>query len=1034
MLNDTQVQRMLRKLRRYIGTLESMIFEEITTVPAVLFETSERLHNIPDGPVHYREINSGDKWGAEGVYGWFKAELTVDKTLAGEALYLYPHVGGYEGMLWVNGQVKGIYGSKMVLHSHGNHYCDMITAKAQLGETLDLAVEMYAGHNVIGCMPFENSLRNDFAGTFNKLAICRKNHEIAAFVFDLMTITQLVDSLDKNSFRKGELIHTLTKVHQMVYYAPEDVEKELFLERIRMAGEIIREELSKPNSGACGEAGIVGHSHMDTAWLWEKEETIKKCARTFANQLNLMEQYPEYRFIQSSLYHLETLRIHYPGLFKRIQEKVTEGQYEVNGGVWVEADCNMPSGESLVRQFLWGQRYMKNYFEKTSNCFWLPDTFGYSAALPQIMKGCGVDYFLTTKIEWNDTNQFPYDTFYWQGIDGTKVFSHFNKTHTWPDPKNLNELVRGTETYRGVAQKTVAPTRLIAYGYGDGGGGPQFEMVEMARRCENLEGVVKAKHVVVGDFMKELEQTAKMPNTYAGELYLELHRGTLTNQHDIKRNNRLAEITIHDAEYLTVRSALIKDDIASGEKIEPYMNTLLINQFHDIIPGTSITPVHEAAKKEISEVIHDVREIATQLITTAEEEKYITVVNTLGSPRKDVVALPYESGKAIVGPYKQQVAKNLDEKEMCYVSGAEIEAFGSITFEKADGEMTTQSAFKFDGTRLMTPYAEVVFNEKGYIQSFVDRRNERELVGSTYGLNTFLIAEDVPAEWDNWDIDADCELKFEDTAKLVKREVIADGEVLFKLRSYYSLTTKSSLVQDMVFYSDSPRVDFETRIDWNDHHRFLKTAFDTTIHTSYAKQEIQFGYVDRATTRNNSLEQARFEVVNHKYTDLSETRYGIALLNDCKYGISLDGGMMQLSLHKGGCRPDPTGDVGIHDCNYAFLPHEGGFGAETVILPAYEFNVKPIVKQGAVNYPSLLNVSASNIVIETIKPCEDADKAFIVRMYEAEGCYTKATISSGVSLKECMETNLLEEAMGEIDITEPIVFRPFEIKTFKISY
>lgn len=270
----------------------------------------------------------------------------------------------------------------------------------------------------------------------------------------------------------------------------------------------------------------------------------EKCARTYANELNLMAQYPEYTFIQSSAYHGDMIRRHYPQLFARIQQAVAAGRYEPNGGVWIECDCNITSGESMIRQFLWGQRFTRKYFGYTSNCFWLPDTFGYSASIPQIMKGCGVDYFLTTKMAWNDTTTFPYDTFLWKGIDGTKVFTHLNKTHVWPDPKTLTDyVVNGNDCIR---EKTVSDKRLISYGFGDGGGGPQFEMIEMARREKDLEGVPCAEHVLVGDFMKELEATSHNVSEYSGELYLELHRGTLTNQHTIKRNNRLAERNIHN--------------------------------------------------------------------------------------------------------------------------------------------------------------------------------------------------------------------------------------------------------------------------------------------------------------------------------------------------------------------------------------------------------------------------------------------------------------------------------------------------------
>ncbi|MFQ8600911.1 MAG: hypothetical protein ACLSAP_10235 [Oscillospiraceae bacterium] len=307
------------------------------------------------------------------------------------------------------------------------------------GETVDIAIEFYAGHDVPGCMPFED-LRKDYDYVFEGIDLCVKNQDIADFLFDIKTLNQLAAKLPDTSFRRAEIINTLTEVHKIIHYAPEDAEEAAWRPALARAREIMRPALSVPNSASAPIAGLIGHSHMDTAWLWHIDETIKKCARTSANQLNLMEQFPEYKFIQSSAYHTELIRRHYPALFERIREKVIEGRYEPNGAVWVECDCNITSGESMIRQFLWGQRYNREQFGYTSNCFWLPDTFGYSAAIPQIMKGCAVDYFLTTKLGWNDTNRFPYENFYWQGIDGTRVFVHFNDTHCWPDPPATGRL------------------------------------------------------------------------------------------------------------------------------------------------------------------------------------------------------------------------------------------------------------------------------------------------------------------------------------------------------------------------------------------------------------------------------------------------------------------------------------------------------------------------------------------------------------------------------------------------------------------
>ena len=329
-----------------------------------------------------------------------------------------------------------------------------------------------------------------------------------------------------------------------------------------------------------------------------------------------------------------------------------------------------------------------------------------------------------------------------------------------------------------------------------------------------------------------------------------------------------------------------------------------------------------------------------------------------------------------------------------------------------------------------------VFNEKGYIESFVDKRNGRQLKGEGYALNTLLMAEEVSLGWDNWDVDADYESKLRDSAELLERSVVADGAVEFRIRSRYRLSAKSTLEQDMIFYADSPEVVFETRMDWQDDHRFLKAAFDTTIHTDYASQEIQFGYIRRVTNRNTSVEKSKFEVSNHKYTDLSETRYGAAVLNDCKYGISVKDSQMRLSLHKGGCMPDERGDKGIHECTYAFLPHMDSMSADSVIQPAYRLNEKPLAVAGSLSMDSLLTVGCDHVIVETVKPMEKNGRGFILRLYEAEGAAEKTVLTFGFPVKGLAETNMLEEVQAEYPAAQQLEldFRAFEIKTIMVNY
>lgn len=1024
MLTEKQLIRMQEKLERFEKTLEELMFQPVDRISMSKYQTEEGLDQIPADYL-FTSAKAGDVWGGEKTYCWFKGRYQVPDQYDGKDLYLRPNIGGYEAMMWINGIPHGIFTSKIIINSHGNHYCDLMKKNVSAGEYLDVALEYYSFHYMIGTQPFMNEPRGSFTYTYEDVQVCLKNEEICDFYFDLKTVNQMVRVLDENSFRRADLLKHLYRIHEKIYYDYENADKEAFMGAIRECAPILKEVLAKKNSETVPYAGLIGHSHMDTAWLWHQGETLKKCARTYANQMNLMEQYPEYTFIQSSAYHGAMIKEHYPELFEQIRQRVKEGRYEPNGGVWIECDCNIPSGESIVRQFVWGQRFTKENFDYYSDCFWLPDTFGYSVSLPQIMKGCRVRYFLTTKMGWNDTNEFPYDTFWWKGLDGSQVLVHLNRTHIWPDPETLK---RETDF---IKEKTVSDMRLLSYGFGDGGGGPQFEMIEMARRVKDTEGLPRAEHTTVSRFMKQLEERIENPTVYSGELYLELHRGTLTNKHTIKRNNRLAEIAIHNLELVTVLDALEKKTAPDAKNIRPLVGTMLKNQFHDILPGTCIPLAHQEAIAEMNHVIAEADHQTKALLER--EGEAITITNSLSFDRHDVLYLDYQENRMAAGEYRQQIITDVNGNKKLAVAGVSVPAFASVALEMTEGVPQGESVFTLNGDTLTAPLEQVRFNEKGYMESYVDLEEKRELRGEGYALNTLLVGEEVSRSWDCWDVDADFECRLKDQAVLLDRQVVADGPVELRIRSRYRLTEKSSVTQDMIFYADTKEVRFETLMDWQDEHRFLKTAFDTSIFTDVARQEVQFGYIKRSTTRNTSEEKAKFEVSNHKYTDLSETRYGAALLNDCKYGISVEGSSMHLSLHKGGCRPDYTGDKGLHYCCYAFLPHQSGFDTEHVIRPAYLLNVKQIVTKGAHPMTSLLTIDTDHVIAETVKPTENGENAFVVRLYEAEGTRAVTGISVGADVKKAEITNMLEEEVEELaDVRNPkLSFRPFEIKTVK---
>ena len=1024
MITSKGLQQTVSKQKRLVRCLGERIFVPVMKAEMTgYYETKEPLHAIPDGEL-FGEVPASGKWGGEGVYAWFRGEFTVPEELAGKALFAYPRMTFYESTMWINGNIHSNFAAKFVEGSHGNHYCNRISAGAKAGEKFDMALECYAYHDVPDCSPLTDVEQN-FIYSTGDVDICVRDDEYMEFMFDLATLISLRDALGESDFRRAEVENALYQAHKVLFYDADAAGEELFREGLRKAWPYLKEQLGRKNGDGGAFVGLTGHSHMDTAWLWPLVETKKKCARTYANQINLMEEYPEYRFIQSSAYHGDIIRRLYPELFKRIQKAVAEGKYEPNGGVWVECDCNLTGGEYMLRQFLWGQRFTRKYFGYTSDTFWLPDTFGYSYAIPQIMKGCGVDYFLTTKMAWNDTNKFPYTSFYWQGLDGTRVLTHLNRTHIGPTPETLHEITDGSDA---VGEYTASSMRLFSYGKGDGGGGPAFEEIEMARRLGDLAGVPRSEHMSVSQFMKKLDKTIVEPSVHADELYLELHRGTLTNQHEIKRGNRKLEIALHDLELAIVQDAVKAGKIADGAEVAPLMNTLLVRQFHDILPGTCINTVHEETRRVVGEAIREAKAKTTAIM--GGEGTGITLKNTLGFDRKDVMYIP-AGGAGVEGLCAQKFV-DLDGKEMLAVYGAEIPALGSVKLGYSDAEYAGESAFKMDGNSLVTPFAEIEFDENGFIASMVDKSNGRQLVnGLPFG--TFVMAEDVSNAWDNWDVDADLEDKFMPAGRLISREVISDGGVELRIRCKWELSEKCVIRQDMIFDAHSPMITFDTEIDWQEEHRFLKAAFDTSLHADGVRSEIQFGHIRRSNHRSSSVEKARFEICNHKYSDLSENSYGIALLNDCKYGLSAKEGSMRLSLHKGGIRPDRKGDKGVHRMKYAILPHAAGFGAESVIQPAYRFNYEPVAVSGGIEEKSLLKVGAANVIVEAVKPCEDAEKAYIVRLYEAAGDWVKTNLTFGHGVKGVYECSMLEEVQNEADASS-LTFRPFEIKTIKVVY
>jgi alpha-mannosidase len=1028
MLADDRIFKKLNKIQKEYS---SLIYEKTCNIPVQMCETRKHFRNEPGirEKISWKDVKPGKKWGGEWITAWFRGDITLPETCHGKKIFIEARTGG-DTLLFINKKCRGVFDKF--------HKIVLMAEKGNAGESCHLAFEAYSRQRFPGFCAFDEAVPvKKNSCTFDGIFILLEKEDVKGFVFDLTVLLQLAESLDKNSLRKNVILRELTRVYQVIQCIPRDVEENIWRPKLKLARRIMKPLLDLENAPTMPWWGLVNHSHIDTAWIWPISETYRKCARTFSSMLNLMEQYPEAIFIQSSSFHSDMMRREYPQIFKSIQDMVKKGRWEPNGGMWVESDTNIPSGESLIRQFLIGQNATRKMFGYTSDTLWLPDVFGYSASLPQIMKGCGIEFFCTTKLDWNDTTRFPYDTFFWKGIDGSDVIAHFNIIETWADPKTL------IEQWKRVQHKDVQDRRLCAMGHGDGGGGTMVEMLEIARRLENLEGCPGVKNTSVSDFMKSIRDELPGLPSWHGELYVEKHRGTLTTMGQLKRANRKAETALRDAEILCSMSAIFGDFEYPADDLTKIWKKFLVTQFHDILPGTSIEEVNIEAEKYLEECIDDSQSISSIAVKSLSGSgNCLQLINTLSWDRKEQIVLKsvpqgkYPEGNHIIS----QGFKNLDGEERLAIDGLILPGFGSRKISFSNGICSKKSPFKFSGRKIETPSSIVRFNKRGRIISFMEKESGRDIVLKGGSLNHFLICEDVPLEWDNWDIDADHILKLESADILVKREIVSDGPLQLRVRSKYKIGKFSILLQDMIFHSGNPRIDFESRLDWREKRQLLKVAFDIDILADFARHEIQFGYIERPTHSNHPYDRARFEVCAHKWTDLSENNFGVAILNDCKYGVSVREKKISLTLQKCGTHPDAVSDIRVHYFKYSILPHASSFSVENVVRPAYEFNISPVaryVDENSESIPSFLSISDENIIVDSIKRSEQKKNAYILRLYEAGKTGTNVNIKFTKCPKKISSTNMLEENPETMKLKNGLLkfyMRPFEIKTLLCEF
>jgi alpha-mannosidase len=974
----------------------------------------------------------GERWGEEWGSAWFRGTIRIPKSCAGKRVY-FRMMTWTEMLLFLD---KKPFAGMDVFHQEV-----LLTPKATGGERFKIDVEAYAGHRHPEADPgnpilvWRQSINHEghpVPLALEASALVVERPETAGLHYDADVLLATAKMLDENSMRRAQILDTLNTTLDSVPFHP--VNDDALETACRAARKRIAPLLKQTNSATTPHVGMVGHTHIDVGWLWRVRESIRKSARTFSTFLRLQEDYPKLTFLQSQPKLLEMVENHYPGLIPDIQNAVKKGWWQPNGGMWVEADCNVTSGESLVRQFLEGRKMTKRLFGYVSDTLWLPDVFGYSAALPQILKLSGIDNFVTSKINWNDTNRFPYDTFAWEGIDGTSIFTHYITSRLG----GYNADVRpefSKESWDQVQLKEAQDSVVASVGYGDGGGGVTREMCERAKRMEDLEGCPRTTWVDLTAFLTRLREQDVARPRWVGELYLELHRGTYTTQARTKRYNRKLEYLLRDVEFLSVL-AMGAGRAYPGADLQAHWRTLLTNQFHDIIPGSSIREVYEDAEAEYADMeraLGDLRDAALEGKQRAAKGA-CTVTNSLSWAREDIVALDGEGTvtDAEGAPVPSQIGGG---RTYALVKMAPM-SVSSVTLTKGKAQAVA-APFVLKGNTLRTPFYRVRFDKAGKISSLVDVAAKREIVQAGRCLNDIYTAQDTPGNWDAWDIDRFYRDTVHSENELVSREVLGNGPLGIVIRSVYAIGEKSILTQDMEFYAHTKRIDFRTKVDWHETHRILKVGFPVDVHTNSCRCEIQFGHLVRPTHANTSWDRARFEMCAHKWVDLSEPGYGVAVLNDCKYGHDTLDNMVSVTLLKSPMGPDGKADRGMQEFTYALLPHDGDFSVEGVVRPAYELNVPLGARCGAsaiADGVSFCHVSHPNLIVEAMKKAEK-DDAIIVRLYEAAGSRGEATLNFGGKVKKAYVCNLMEENGSAAKVKNDSInftFRPFEIKTFKV--
>lgn len=1043
------------KIARLLPEIQASIYRETVEIPTFRYlEADPAAAQQPDfDDSDWADFHLMDYWGGYDKIAWFRAWVNIPPHFQGKKLALRFLVGPRDGggstaetMLYVNGQP--------------------LQAIDVWHEEAWLPPEHLRQNRIFIALRSWSSVLNVPDRRRFKLAQLNWIDEGAERLFFLAdTLLKAINVMDKNDWRRVNLLTLLNDSFKYIHFTQPRSDE--YYESFARAAEFLGDGLRRLEGSEANKPTItaVGHSHIDMAWLWRLGHSREKAGRTFSTVLHLMRQYPEYRFMHSSPQLYKYLQQDYPDIFKKVKARIASGEWEISGGMWIEPDTHLTSGESLIRQILYGKRYIRETFGMESNVVWLPDVFGYSWSLPQIMIKSGITAFMTTKISWSQFNRFPHDTFWWRGVDGSEILTHFITTpesgtkhqYTYNGTLTPHHIIELWNLYQN---KALNNELLHAFGWGDGGGGPTREMLEMARVLKDLPGFPRVQTGKVEPYFERLRERLKDKDVpvWDDELYLERHRGTYTSQGQNKRANRKAEILYHDAEWMGALAGILIGEQSSIDLTEGW-EMLLLNQFHDILPGSSIRQVYEDSARDYDRIT----EIGAAALTEAlwqitarirAQQESLAVFNSLPWSRDILVALPYEEAvadKALMlggGQALPTQTVEQDGERAILVEVPQVPGYGYTTIPVSPVTQTQpneQYRITVERNRLENQHYRIEVNERGHLTSIYDKLAEREVLAPGGVGNVLQAFEDKPLSADAWDIDVFYQEKMQEVDNLIEAVAEETGPLRGTLRLTWQFY-HSTITQRISIYRTSPRIDFRTEIEWREQQVLLKVAFPVNIRATSATYDIQFGSIRRPTHWNTSWDWARFEVPAQKWADLSEGNYGVALLNDCKYGYDIKDNVMRLTLIKSALSPDAQADKGQHVFTYSLLPHVGDCYQGGVIEEGYNLNYPahtnfiPAQPDGTLPPQlSLLSVEGSggSVIVETVKRAEDGD-GWIVRLYEAKHeRHHAVTLRFSQPIRRAAECNLIEEgdaAAQHEGSALTFAIAPFEIKTFRVWF